>query len=367
MKDTLSGICLFLCIAAVTTAYGAAGDERYASPGRLEYAGGTELNFYCMGSGSPTVVFDAGWEDWSPTWATIQPVIARHTRACTYDRAGSGFSLPGPMPRTSAEIARELHTALHDAHIPGPYLLVGHSFGGYNIRAFADLYMPEVYGAVLVDIESAKDRATDESEMTEAVAELTQCRDAVARHQPLPPIPAADDPPAPNTPCSRQFFRNLPMKEWSPDLNAVVLRIANGRAALYDAVISEMQEMPADAKWLQRHRRSFGARPVRVLTAQNHFDDNDMTPPALHGKHLAYERDWAQTQRRLLALSTDSKQVLVPDSDHYIQFDRPKVVIDEILGELPRISRTTSLRHAGSDLSPAALFASPQANQRAGR
>lgn len=339
MTNTRSSIFLLLCIAAVATAHGAPGDERYASPGRLEYAGGTELNFYCMGSGSPTVVFEAGWEDWSPTWATIQPVIARHTRACTYDRAGSGFSLPGPMPRTTAQIARELHTALHDAHIPGPYLLVGHSFGGYNLKAFADMYMPEVYGAVFVDIESgdiepAKDQAADEREMTEAVVELSQCRDAVAHRQPLPPIPASEDPPAPNMPCSHQFFRNLPMKEWSPDLNAVVLRIANGRAALYDAVISEMQEMPADAKWLQRHRRSFGARPIRVLTAQNHFDDNATTPPALHSKHVAYEQGWARTQRRLLPLSTDSKQVLVPDSDHYIQFDQPRVVIDAILGEL---------------------------------
>ncbi|HUA25493.1 MAG TPA: alpha/beta hydrolase [Steroidobacteraceae bacterium] len=339
MKKALSGVCLFLCIAVVAVAHGAPGDERYASPGRLAYGGGTELNFYCMGSGSPTVVFDAGWEDWSPTWSAIQPAIARHTRACTYDRAGSGFSLPGPMPRSTAEIARELHTALHDAHIPGPYLLVGHSFGGYNLRAFADLYMPEVYGAVFVDIESgdiesAKDQASENSVIKQVVVELNQCRDAVARGQPLPPIPASEDPSLANMPCSHQFFRTLPMKEWSPALNAVVLRIANGRAALYDAIASELQAMPADAKWLVRHRRSFGDRPIRVLTAQSHFDDNDKTPPALHKKHVAYEQGWARTQRRLLSLSTDSKQILVPYSDHYIQFDQPKVVIDAILGEL---------------------------------
>jgi pimeloyl-ACP methyl ester carboxylesterase len=339
MKIVPPGIGLLLCLSVVVVAQAVPRDQQYAASGWLEYSGGTELNFYCMGSGSPTVVFDAGWEDWSPAWSTIQPVIARHTRACTYDRAGSGFSLPGPMPRTSAEIARELRTALHDAHIPGPYLLVGHSFGGYNLRAFADLYMPEVYGAVFVDIESgdiesAKARATDDREMAASVAELAQCREAVAAHLPLPPIPAAEDPPAPNTPCSHQFFRGLPMKEWSPELNAVVLHIANTRVALYDAVISEMQEMPADAKWLERHRRSFGSRPVRVLTAENHFHDDDMTPPALHNKHFAYEHDWAQAQGRLLSLSTDSKQVLVRGSGHYIQFDKPKVVIDAILGEL---------------------------------
>lgn len=334
---------VFLCVllGALAAAHAAPGDQRYARPGRFEFAGVTELNLYCVGSGSPTVVFDAGWEDWSPSWVMIQPAISRHARTCTFDRAGNGFSLPGPMPRTTAEIARELHAALHDAHIPPPYLLVGHSFGGYDIRAFADLYMPEVYGAIFVDIESgdiesAKDRATDDREMAAGVRELMQCRDAVARHRPLPPIPAADLGPsqAPNTPCSRQFFRGLPMKEWSPQLNAAVLRIANTRVALYDAVIAEMQEMPADAAWLEAHRRSFGRRPIRVLTAQNQFDDDAATPPALHRKHLEYEHDWARTQRRLLSLSTDSRQVLVPKSDHYIQFDQPKVVIDAILGEM---------------------------------
>jgi pimeloyl-ACP methyl ester carboxylesterase len=339
MKRALTGFCLGLCLSVVTAAHAAPGDQQYAAPGRLEFAGGPELNFYCMGSGSPTVIFDAGWEDWSPAWATIQPVIARHTRACTYDRAGVGFSLPGPMPRTSAEIARELHSALHHAHIPGPYLLVGHSFGGYNLRAFADLYMREVYGAVFVDIESgdiesAKARARSDREMAAAVAELAQCRQAVAGHLPLPPIGAAEDPSAPNTPCSQQFFRGLPMKEWSPELNAVVLHIADTRVALYDTVISEMQQMPADAKWLERHRRSFGSRPVRVLTAENHFYDDDMTPPALHSKHFAYEHDWVRAQRRLLSLSTDSKQTLVRGSGHYIQFDRPEVVIHAILDEL---------------------------------
>lgn len=341
MKSAPSGIGLLLFLSAVAAAHAAPGDRQFAAPGRHEYAGGTELNFYCMGTGSPTVVFDSGWEDWSPAWTAIQPVIARRTRACAYDRAGSGFSLPGPMPRTSVEIARELHTGLHAAHIPGPYLLVGHSFGGYNVKAFADLYMPEVFGAVFVDIESgdiesAKDRAADDREMGSAIAELVQCRQAVVRHLPLPPIPLADDPPTPNTPCSHQFFRGLPMKEWSPTLNATVLHIANTRVALYDAVISEMREMPADARWLARHRRSFGSRPIRVLTAEDHFHDDDMTPPALHRKHFAYELDWARTQRRLLSLSSDSQQILVRPSGHYIQFDQPNVVIHAISSELAK-------------------------------
>lgn len=312
----------------------------YARPGRMVFAGDTELNLHCMGSGSPTVVFDAGWEDWSPTWDLIQPTIARYTRTCSYDRAGSGFSLPGPMPRTTAEIARELHAALHDAGIPGPYLLVGHSFGGYNLRAFADLYMPEVYGAVFVDIlavdlESRQGRAAWSRIMAGQVRELIECRAALVRRQPLPTMPPGGSYP-PDTPCSHQFFRALPMKEWSPALNSAVLHIADTRVALYDAVISEMQEMPADAIWLRVHRRSFGNRPLRVLSAQGDFHDDAHAPPALRRRRNAFQRRWARTQHRLLALSTHATQILVTHSGHYIQFDRPKVVIDAILSELPK-------------------------------
>src|SRR5579864_863649 len=126
-------------------------DIVYARPGQLIDAGGFRLNLYCMGSGSPTVVFDSGWGDWAPAWSKVQPEIAKWTRACSYDRAGAGFSDPGPMPRTSVRIAGELRTALHNAGIDGPYILVGSAFGGDNVRTFADLYMGEVAGLVLID------------------------------------------------------------------------------------------------------------------------------------------------------------------------------------------------------------------------
>ncbi len=101
-------------------------DTIYARPGQLVDAGGFRLNLYCMGSGSPTVVFDSGWGDWAPAWSKVQPQIAKWTCACSYDRAGTGFSDPGPMPRTSVRIAEELRTALlHNAGITGPYISGG--------------------------------------------------------------------------------------------------------------------------------------------------------------------------------------------------------------------------------------------------
>jgi pimeloyl-ACP methyl ester carboxylesterase len=141
-----------LLLFATERAKAAPDDEIYARPGQVVAAGdGARLNLYCMGSGSPTVVFDSGWEDWAPAWAVVQPLVAKFTRACSYDRAGAGFSDPGPMPRTSVRLARELHTALRNGGIPGPYILVGNAFGGDPARTFAQLYMADTAGLVMAE------------------------------------------------------------------------------------------------------------------------------------------------------------------------------------------------------------------------
>ncbi len=251
-------------VAVQGAANAAPGDTVYAQPGRLVPASGTRLNFYCMGSGSPAVVFDSGWEDWSPAWAVVQPQVAKWTRACSYDRAGAGFSEAGPMPRTSVRIADELHAALHNSGIEGPYILVGHAFGGDNVRTFADRYMSDVAGMVLVeadpgDVEPVELQEKDHRGQVGIIADLRECRDAVASGKPLPPLPSSPGQPART--CAQQFFRGLPEAEWSPELNAALLQLAQHKVAMYDAYISEMEEVPADELYLQQNRRSFGARP----------------------------------------------------------------------------------------------------------
>src|SRR2546430_6053544 len=116
-----SAMSLAACSSA--QAIGAPGDEIYARPGLIASAhDGARLNFTCLGEGSPAVVFDAGFSDWAPAWAVVQPRIAHFTRSCSYDRAGSGFSGPGPMPRTTERIATGRHDALLAGHIAGPYI-----------------------------------------------------------------------------------------------------------------------------------------------------------------------------------------------------------------------------------------------------
>jgi pimeloyl-ACP methyl ester carboxylesterase len=249
-------------------------DIVFAQPGQLVSVNGFRLNLYCMGSGSPTVVFDSGWGDWAPAWSKVQPEIAKWTRACSYDRAGTGFSDPGPMPRTSVHIARELRTALHHAGVGGPYILVGSAFGGDNVRTFADLYMREVAGLVMVDADP--DDLEPEAMREEAhrghagiPSDLRDCRNAIAQHKPLPA--GESGPGQPRQTCAQQFFfRGLPEAEWSQELNAKVLEIGQTKVAMYDAYSSEMEQTASDETYLQQHRRSFGSRPIRVLTSGNH-------------------------------------------------------------------------------------------------
>src|SRR5712675_595203 len=168
-------------------------DIIYARPGQLVDAGGFRLNLYYMGSGSPTVVFASGWGDWAPAWSKVQPEIAKFTRACSYDRAGTGFSDPGPMPRTTVRIAQELRTALRNAGVNGPYILVGSAFGGDNVRTFADLYMDEVAGLVLddadpVDLEPKAMQEESHRGQAQIPVDLRACRNLIAEHKPLPKV-----------------------------------------------------------------------------------------------------------------------------------------------------------------------------------
>ena len=123
----------------------------FPPPGRLVDIGGYRLHLHCAGSGTVTVVFEAGLSDDSITWQKVQPEIAKRTRACTYDRGGLGWSDPSPLPRTTRVMATELHTLLQQAQVYGPYVLVGHSLGGMNVRMFGALYPNETVGMVLVD------------------------------------------------------------------------------------------------------------------------------------------------------------------------------------------------------------------------
>jgi pimeloyl-ACP methyl ester carboxylesterase len=326
---------LIACLLAVSESAlsSAPEDTIYARPGLLVAASGARLNIYCMGRGSPAVVFDSGWEDWAPAWAVVQPRVARFARACSYDRAGAGFSDAGPMPRTTVRIADELLDALHNARIGGPYILVGHAFGADNIRAFADRHSADVAGLVFVDgdavdYEPADMQAIDHRGQATLIAQLRTCHDAVANRKSLPPLRGRHGRVLRS--CAQQFFRGLPEAAWSPELNAALLHIAQTKVAMYDAYISEMEQMPWDEAYLKAHRRSLGSRPVIVISTGNHGVGSltRARPPSL--AHLRYEYETNLAQWHLLELSSNSKQVYADHSSEYVVFDEPNAVVTAI-------------------------------------
>lgn len=123
----------------------------FAPPGRLVRVNNRLMHIHATGESAPTVLFESGMGASCLSWTLVQPAVAEFSRAVSYDRAGHGWSDPAREPRTAGQIAEELRALLDVAGLPGPYILVAHSFGGYVSRAFAHLYRDEVVGMVLVD------------------------------------------------------------------------------------------------------------------------------------------------------------------------------------------------------------------------
>ena len=128
----------------------------YPMPGELIDVGGHRLHLHCTGSGSPTVVLEPGGGASSSDFGWVAPAVAGDTTVCVYDRAGRGWSDATDSPQDGAHIAADLHTLLERAHIPGPYVLAGHSFGGLYIQSFAAQFPDQVAGMVLLDSTAPK-------------------------------------------------------------------------------------------------------------------------------------------------------------------------------------------------------------------
>jgi pimeloyl-ACP methyl ester carboxylesterase len=143
---------LLATVGAVYERRASARDRRlHPPPGRLIDIGGYRLHLLCSGEGSPTVVLDYGLIGSYLSWRLVQPEVARFTRVCAYDRAGYGWSDRSPRPRTPDVMVDELHELLEKAGEKPPFIMVGHSMGGFNVITYAHRYPDQVAGAVLVD------------------------------------------------------------------------------------------------------------------------------------------------------------------------------------------------------------------------
>jgi pimeloyl-ACP methyl ester carboxylesterase len=273
--------------------------------GRSVNIGGRSLNIFCSGEAGPTVVFDSGAGGPGLRWAYVQREVSRFARACWYDRAGYGWSDSGPYPRDSIAIARDLHGLLRAAAIAPPYVLVGASFGGFNVRVFNGLYGNNVAGMVLVDSSHV-----DESEpiyppsAAQARAELIIAQ--VLRQVGLLRVLMDRDPGAPPVGMTRA--------EWA---------IAN---SFEPRTLAENAKEPF-ARSAQEARAAgrLADRPLIVLTAGR--PSGLAANPVQARQFLAGQKHWIEIQKQLARLSTRGKQVVVENSRHCIQCDAPEAVI----------------------------------------
>ena len=271
--------------------------EVASPPGSLVSIGSHRLHIHCTGEGTPAVVFESGLGGTSLDWSKVQPAVSGFTRACSYDRAGYGWSEPGPLPRHAARIAAELDRLLVYASVPPPYVLVGHSFGGLAVRAFAARKEHRaVAGVVLVDA------AHEDQFRRMAAAGL--------------PVPAA--------PTGRTFvitnLRTVPTGLPS-SLKPLAQRLARAPKAVR-TLYSELGRMRYSAFQIGSIRRPPEA-PVVVLARARR-------PHATRTRAARLDRVWLDLQRDLAKAMRNGSLQVVPGSGHYIHLDRPERVVTAI-------------------------------------
>ena len=304
-RGTVVMLALIVGLSAAGATYeaiAAGGDATaYPPPGRLVDVGGYSLHIQCVGTGSPTVVLESGLGGMSLDWNLVQKEMGQTTRVCSYDRAGMGWSDPGPQPRTPGQIACELHTLLAKAGIPAPYVLVGHSVGGKNVRMFALQHPDEVAGMVLVDARSEVADSPGASAASHDLQKVTGSEWSLyglVRRVGL--------------------VRLIGASQWGPltlseQTRTELALLATGQRGL-DATAAESLAMTADNAEL-RAAPSLGDRPLIVLAA----DESMNTTPR-----------WPEAQHQQAAMSTNGRLIVVEGSGHYIQLDHPAVVIDAV-------------------------------------
>ncbi len=298
LAGVLAAVLLLLLAGAVYESLSEAADARaYPLPGRMVDVGGYRLHINCIGAGSPTVVMDAGLGAWSPTWALVQPELAKSTRVCAYDRAGMGWSEPGPHPRDARQFARELNALLHNASIPGPYVMAGHSLGGLPVLVFAHDYPAEVAGIVLIDsMHPGQSGYVTQSDVFSALS--VAARFGIIRLLVRPSRYVPDVPPA------AQAYDALTV-----------------RPGHLQTVADEIDGIPASLAQAGA-AGSFGDLPLIVIS-----------------RGLGANAAWEAGQAELAQLSSNSRHLIAERSGHGIQIQQPDAVVAAVLSVIEQVRK----------------------------
>jgi len=287
-------------------------EYRYPARGEMVDVGYYSLHLYCTGEGgAPTVVMDSGLGGTVLDWQLVQLEVAKFMRVCTYDRAGMYWSDPGAQPRTSQQIVKELHTLLGNAGVQGPYVLVGHSFGGTNMQVYANQYSDEVAGIVLVDSALEDEEAVTLTRSLQPSPVLLKILATIG----VTHLPYTLGGEAPG--------------QTSPDLLDEQAAISSHRKDAF-AVADETSSLEESFDENRAAPMSLGDKPLIVLTA-GPLPLEVITSGGL-SQEQAHQMDklHSESQVDLTRRSQNAKQVIVEDSGHYIHVEHPDLVKDAI-------------------------------------
>lgn len=295
MKKLSASLIISLLLLPVSSSRAENALESYLPPGDI-YLMFQQFRLYidCQGEGDIPVIVEPGIGDSLANWIPIQQELAKHTKVCLYDRAGMGLSDPGPGPRTPSQIATELYYLLEKARVEGPFIFVGHSFGGYIAQYWAQILPQQTAGLVLVD--------SSHPDQVERLADLDNLKVM------------------PKQTVGGYKFENESLLTYEQ-------RYWKHLNAQRKSVWSQMEELGSfgdSADEVKETRTDLPSIPLAVLTR------GKSQLPDIPGKG-SLEDVWQDMQKELTTLTDNSWQVVVSESGHSIHQEAPEVVIENTL------------------------------------
>lgn len=301
----------------------AARDDQYTHVQQLvTLADGRRLNLYCTGAGSPTVILEGGWATETLYWRKVQPWLSEISRVCSYDRAGYGYSDPGPMPRSASNEERDLDALLRAASINDRVILVAHSLGGLDARLFADRHPGRLVGLVLLDptIPEGEDPSGGASRRSAPpLRALETCAEAVERGAPT--VPNRDvclNPPAPDLPDAVNEAR----------------RTYQMSRAYQESAVSELKSLSISSAEIHQSKRSWRRLPVVIVTA----GESGVDPRASDADKARQRASRWAAHETVARLSTRHIHLLLEGASHFIPMEHPEAVV-EAVGEVRGMNR----------------------------
>jgi len=296
--------------------------KKYPPPGKLAKTSRGGVHLLCQGQGDVTVVLEAAQGDSSLDWTGVYAGVAKFSKVCAYDRPGYGWSSPVSEILTADKIAKNLHQALQNGDVSGPYILVGHSIGGVYTRAFAQRYSEDVAGLVFVDSAHENQRFRLPSS-TRRQHNFMKAFALVFRV--IVPL---------GIPRALKLADRLQGENFPDEVRqAAVSRI--NQSHFFAAMYNELKAVELDTDQ-GNPPADLGDMPLIVLT------QGGSNPGISEDAYEQMKRIWNELQQDLVGLSTNGRQIIAHESGHYIHHDQPEIVVDTIrqaFEEIPNVGR----------------------------